>query len=46
MTYKKPNIDILGKATVVIEQIYPKPFGAVDGIHSLFHASPAYDLDD
>lgn len=47
MTYRKPEIVILGKASVVIEQIYPKPSNPTDGISEpKRNTSPAYDLDD
>ena len=47
MTYRKPDVAILGKASVVIEQIYPKPNNPTDGISDAKHnTSPAYDLDD
>ena len=45
MTYNKPQVDVLGKAVAVIEQIVPKPLGTTDGFQNK-RTSPAYDLDE
>ncbi len=47
MIYRKPEVDVLGNARVVIEQIYPKPNNPTDGVcDSKHNTTPAYDLDD
>ncbi len=43
MTYTKPEVEVLGRATVLIEASSPKGTSNVDG-PSL--GNPAYDLDE
>ncbi len=44
MTYSRPEVVVLGKASDVVQQL-GKPYGAMwDGVQFNFH--PAYDLDE
>ena len=46
MTYKKPNIEILGIARVFIESMIPKAALRLDWASVLTFGNPAYDLDE
>lgn len=43
MTYSKPEVAVLGKASSVIESIESKRLSVNDGGHN---NNPAYDLDE
>jgi hypothetical protein len=46
MTYTKPEIDVLGDATSVIQSGIKQNMGAWDVGDSKFDLQPAYDLDE
>lgn len=47
MNYSKPEIDVLGDATRVIDIVQGKPGGSIDAqTQSTGLTGPAYDLDE
>jgi hypothetical protein len=46
MTYSKPEVSVLGRASAVIESVSNKQTGSADNINGGKHSLPAYDLDE
>lgn len=46
MNYTKPEIAVLGSASVVIESVDNKQSSIDDGLGGPAHSQPAYDLDE
>jgi hypothetical protein len=47
MNYSKPEVKMLGEATMVIESTHTKSIlPKVDGVPPQFTLNPAYDLDE
>lgn len=46
MTYRKPELNILGEAAIVIESVDPKPDIDQDLLGDFRNPNAAYDLDE
>jgi len=46
MTYTKPEVEVLGNASALIENIASKPDGTKDAVSTESVTGPSYDLDE